>query len=135
MKVITALLFSIVLAVPSLAEEGAKKTIVAAIDADGIQRVQMTGGDYFFTPNMVVVKVSVPVELSVKKEAGVAPHDIVMESPDAGMNFSVSLGTEPKTVRFTPTKTGKYPFFCTQRFLFFKSHRDRGMEGVIEVVE
>lgn len=132
---ITVLFLAIVLAVPVLAEEGAKKAVVAAIDADGIQRVQMTGGDYFFTPNRVVVKVNVPVELSVKKESGVAPHDIVMEASDAGMNFSVSLGTEPKTVRFTPTKTGKYPFFCTQRFLFFKSHRDRGMEGVIEVVE
>lgn len=63
------------------------------------------------------------------------PHNIVMTSPEAGMAFDLPLATEPKTITFTPTKTGTYPFYCTKRFLFFPDHRAKGMEGVIEVME
>jgi hypothetical protein len=41
----------------------------------------------------------------------------------------------PKVIKFAPTKTGIYPFFCDKKFLMFKSHRERGMEGTLEVVE
>jgi plastocyanin len=58
-----------------------------------------------------------------------------MKSPDAGMEFDLSLREEPQTVRFTPTKTGVYPFYCGKKLLFFESHREKGMEGAIEVVE
>lgn len=119
----------------SCAEDPAKKTFTAAIDADGIQRAQVSGGDFFFDPNHIIVKVNVPVELSVRKTSGIAPHDIAMDSPEAGMKFSTGFGREAKIISFTPTKTGSFPFSCTKRFLFFKSHKDRGMEGVIEVVE
>jgi plastocyanin domain-containing protein len=58
----------------------------------------------------------------------------VIHEPDAGIDINESMGKEPK-VTFTPKKVGKYPFYCDKRFLFFKSHRERGMEGVLEVVE
>jgi plastocyanin domain-containing protein len=117
------------------AAEPAEKRFVATIDADGVQRVQMTGGEYYFDPNVVVVKVNVPVELHVKKAGGVAPHDIVLKAPEAGIDFAEDLGSEVKVIRFTPTKVGNYTFECTNRFLFFKSHKDQGMHGVLEVVE
>ncbi len=117
------------------AEEGEEKRVVATVDADGVQRVEVLGGSYFFDPNTIVVKVNVPVELSVKKEGGMAPHNIVMEEPDAGMEFEESMGTDPKIIKFTPTKIGTYSFTCEKRLLFFKSHKDRGMKGVLEVVE
>ncbi len=121
----------------SFAEEAVKeKTIFnAAVDKDGVQKVEIVGGEFFFEPGHIIVKVNVPVEMSVRKKGGVAPHDIVIEAPEAGINIKESLGKEPKVIKFTPTKTGKYPFYCTKKFLFFKSHRDRGMEGVLEVVE
>ncbi len=112
-----------------------EKRLIATVDADGVQRVSVLGGSYFFDPNTIVVKVNVPVELKIRKEPGVAPHDIILKAPEAGVDFSESLSTEPKVIHFTPTKAGKYPFACDKRFLFFKSHKDRGMEGVLEVVE
>jgi plastocyanin len=81
------------------------------------------------------LKVNVPVELSVSREPGIASHDIVMKSPEAGMDFAEGLGMEPKTIKFTPTKTGKFPFYCSKKVPFFSSHKERGMEGVIEVIE
>lgn len=107
----------------------------AAIDADGVQRVEIVGGGYFYTPDHVVVKVNVPVELKVRKEGGIVPHDLVIDAPDAGITVSEKLSGEPKVIRFTPTKVGKYPFYCSKKPPFFKSHRDKGMEGVLEVVE
>jgi plastocyanin len=50
-------------------------------------------------------------------------------------NIDEQISTEPKIIKFTPTKTGKFPFYCDKKLLFFKSHRERGMEGIIEVTE
>jgi plastocyanin domain-containing protein len=116
-------------------EKFVEKKYVATIDSDGVQRVSIVGGSYFFDPNVIIVKVNVPVELSVKKESGITPHTIALSAPEAGINFKEDLSTTPKIIRFTPTQTGSYPFECTQRFLFFKSHKDRGMHGILEVVQ
>lgn len=51
------------------------------------------------------------------------------------MDFEVSLTTEPKVVKFTPTKSGRYPFYCSKKLLIFESHEEKGMKGVLEVVE
>jgi plastocyanin len=112
-----------------------EKRFVAAVDADGTQRVRIMGGEYYFRPEIVVVKVNVPVELTIQKEAGITPHNITLKAPEAGITIDEDLSSEPKVIRFTPTKTGTYPFECTKRFLFFKSHKERGMHGVLEVVE
>jgi len=119
------------------AEEKPKevKIFKAAIDKDGVQRVEILGGGYFFNPDRIIVKVNVPVELKLRKEAGVVPHDIVMKSPEAGIDFRISMHEEPQIIRFTPNKPGVYPFYCSKKLLFFESHREKGMEGILEVVE
>ena len=139
---IFAMLFSATLVVSfslslALGEGKAKeeKPFTASMDKDGVQRVELVGGDYFFNPSHIIVKVKVPVELKVKKEGGIVPHDLVMKSPEAGMEFKLTLHEEPQIIRFTPTKTGSYPFYCDKKLLFFESHREKGMEGTLEVVE
>ncbi len=111
-----------------------EKRLVATVGSDGIQHVEITGGEYYFDPNYIVVKVNVPVELKAKKTGGFIPHDVVVKAPDAGIDFKLDLKKEDKAVTFTPTKVGKYDMVCDERFLFFKSHKDRGMYGYIEVV-
>ncbi len=122
----------LVLAINAQAAE--EKTFVASVGADGVQRVSITAGSYFFDPNHITVKANTRVELTVTKGGGITPHDIEMKSPEAGMEFSEGLGTTPKKISFTPTTPGSYPFFCGKKSPFGKSHRERGMEGVIEVV-
>ena len=116
-------------------EQHAGKRFVATIDKDGYQRVEMTAGEYYFDPSDVVVKVNVPVELTIKKVGGITPHNLTMKAPEAGLDFAIDLSGEPKKVTFMATKTGTYPFECSKKLLFFKSHKDRGMHGVLEVVE
>lgn len=112
-----------------------KKVFKAGVDKDNIQRIEIVGGNYFFNPDHIIVKVNIPVELIIKKEPGIAPHDIVINAPEAGIDFKEDMGSEPKVVKFTPVKTGKYPIYCSKKFLFFESHRERGMEGTFEVIE
>jgi plastocyanin len=131
-------ILSIVLFVAGTAlaeDKPAEKRFVATIDKDGYQRVEMTAGEYYFDPAVVVVKVNVPVELTIKKAGGITPHNLVMKASEADLDFKVDLSSEPKKISFMATKTGSYPFECSKKLLFFKSHKERGMHGVLEVVE
>jgi len=119
--------------VVTFAQSG-KEVHVAKVDQDGVQRVRIGGGEYFFKPGHIIVKANVPVELLVSREAGIVPHNLVIKAPEAGIAVDEELGTEPKKIVFTPTAVGKYAFYCSNRLLFFASHRERGMEGVLEVV-
>jgi len=115
-----------------------EKKVITAIDADGVQRIEIAGGEYYFDPNYIVVKVNAPVEFKVKKAADSTffiPHNIIVKAPEAGMDFNIDLKKELATIKFTPTKVGKYPMYCDKKPPFGKSHRDKGMEGTIEVVE
>jgi len=109
--------------------------VYAVLGNDGVQRAELTGGDYYFKPRWLVLKINVPVELTVKKEPGFVPHNIVMDAPRAGMVFDVKFDKAGEVIMFTPTMTGTFEFYCTKKLLFFKSHRARGMEGIIEVVK
>lgn len=129
------------LAASALADESpapsppAETPYTATLSADGIQHVAITGGSYFFHPSHIIVKVNTPVELDVTLEQGIVPHTLVIRAPAAGMNVDEKLSTETKKISFTPTAVGEYAFYCRNRLLFFKSHRDKGMAGVLDVVE
>ncbi len=113
-----------------------KKLVRVLISPDNVQRVEITGGSSYFTPDYIIVKVNVPVEFSLKKDGSWLPHDFVMDEKEAGIEIDETLSAENTvTVRFTPRKTGSFPFYCTKKFLFFKSHRQKGMEGTLEVTE
>jgi plastocyanin len=103
-------------------------------DADGVQRLTMIVDSYFYKPDHVVVRVGLPVELTLISQTTLTPHNFVMKEPDAGVviNKDVPAG-ETVTVRFTATKPGTYPFYCDRKLLFFKSHREKGMEGILSV--
>jgi len=126
------IIFGIFLASASMGEKSAYK---AGIDSDGVQRIEVLAGGYFFNPDHIIVSVNIPVELKIKKEAGIVPHAFVIKEPGAGIDINESLSTEPKVIRFTPKKVGKYTFYCDKKLLFFESHRKKGMAGILEVTE
>lgn len=132
LKFFIASLFLLILFIADSAV-GQEEPFIASVGDDGIQRVEILGGSYFYKPDYIVVKVNVPVEISIKKEPGIVPHNIVVNAPEAGIDINESISSEPKVIRFTPQKPGKYPFYCDKRLLFFKNHREKGMEGTFEV--
>jgi plastocyanin len=137
-KCIILFVTALLLVAPSLCLSAEEKLYRATVESDGVQRVEVTGGSYFFNPNHIIVKMGVPVELKVRKESGFVPHNIVAKSPEAGVEFDESIDSDKaKVIRFTPTKAGTYPFFCSKKvplLFFLASHREKGMEGTIEVV-
>lgn len=115
------------------ADASGEETHRAAIAADGVQRVRIEGGSYFFKPRRVIVKSNVPVELAVSVGRSLIPHSFVIQAPETGIAVDESLSSQTKTIRFTPTAAGSYPFYCRNRLLFLESHREKGMEGVLVV--
>jgi plastocyanin domain-containing protein len=103
-------------------------------DADGVQRVRLVAGSYFFKPNHIIVKANVPVELTASRESGITPHDLVIRAEEAGINVKEDLGSDPKKIAFTPTRPGKFPIYCSKKLPFMAGHREKGMEGILEVV-
>lgn len=106
----------------------------APLDADGVQRVRIVGGSYFFRPERIAARAGQPLEITLQLEPGIVPHRFVLEGPDGKPLAEVAMGSEARTLRLT-LPAGDYPFFCPNRLLGFKSHRERGMAGVLEVRE
>lgn len=108
---------------------------VARMDSDGVQRVRLVGGSHYFQPAHIVVRAGIPVELQARREYGLTPHSLVIRSAELGIEIEAQLDTEGQVVRFTPQVPGRVEFYCDEQLLFFRSHRERGMAGVLEVVE
>jgi plastocyanin len=130
--ILTILAFPFILVTTGSATD---EKFIVPVDEDGIQRVEMLAGSYYYKPKNLVVKKDIAVEILISKEAGMAPHNFVLASPDAAIDISEELSGESKRITFTPKKAGIFKFYCTKRFLFFQSHRDHGMEGTLEVLE
>jgi hypothetical protein len=81
----------------------------AAIRAAVVQRVAISvkGG---FTPDIVIARVGVPVQLTFTRQESVACSERVMV-PDFGRSAYLPTG-EPVELEFTPRRPGKYGFQC-----------------------
>ncbi len=130
---ILILLFTLFLGFAAASSAG--EVFTATPGPDGVQRVKIIGGSYFFKPSRIILKRGVPVEIKVKKERGIIPHNFVLKSVgEDGKDIRVSLKSKTqRVIKFTPKKTGTIKFFCDKKFLFFINHRKKGMEGTLEV--
>ena len=105
----------------------------ASAGADGVQRVTIVGGTYFFHPARITARANQPLEITLSIESGVIPHRFVLDGPDGKHLADVPLSTNAQVIHLT-LKTGDYVFYCPNRLLWFKSHRERGMAGVLQVL-
>ncbi len=104
------------------------------LDSDGIQRAVVEADSYEFSPRHLVVQAGKPVELTVKSVTVLVPHNFLIDDPKSGLAIreEISAGQTVK-ITFTPTVPGSFAIYCDKKLLFFKSHREKGMEGVLEV--
>lgn len=120
----------------TLQAEGGAESVVLKRDPDGIQRGTLILDSYRYEPNHLVVGAGAPVELVLTSVTLLIPHNFVLRDLDAGLNVSEEVGAgDTATVRFLPSKPGLYTFYCDKKLLFFPSHREKGMEGLLEVRE
>jgi plastocyanin len=117
-----------------LSDVAARDELILAPDADGVQRVTMTADSYAYKPDRLAVRAGVPVEITLTSLTTFTPHNFVLKDSEAGLTINQDIGAgETVKVRFTPTKPGLYTFYCDKKLLFFKSHREKGMEGQLRV--
>ena len=102
--------------------------------ADGVQRASVEADSYSFIPGHLVVKAGKPVELTVRSLTWLVPHNLIIDDPRSGLTIREEIPAGGSvTVKFTPAVAGTFAIYCDQKLLFFKSHREKGMEGTLEV--
>ncbi|MEZ0361587.1 MAG: cupredoxin domain-containing protein [Hydrogenobacter sp.] len=127
------LLFIFVNTVFAIQHERVEKKYIAHIDTDGVQRVNIKAGSYYFDPNYIVIKANIPAELIIVRESAVTPHDFVLKINSTLIKEDITKkGTK---IRFTPTETGKFEFYCDKKLPLFPSHKEKGMWGIIEIIK
>jgi uncharacterized cupredoxin-like copper-binding protein len=72
--------------------------------------------------------------LTLKSVTTLIPHNFIIKDPAGGLSVEqdVSAG-KTATVKFTPMQSGTFPIYCDKRLWPLPSHRDKGMEGKLEV--
>jgi plastocyanin len=104
------------------------------LDPDGVQRAVVEADSYEFIPQHLVMKAGKPVELIVKSVTWVVPHNVIIDDPRSGLKIREEVPAgESLTIKFTPTVPGSFAIYCDKKLPFFKSHREKGQEGVLEV--
>jgi heme/copper-type cytochrome/quinol oxidase subunit 2 len=107
---------------------------VVPVEADGVQRATVVLDSYSYEPADLVVEAGTPVELTLKSVTIITPHNFIIKDLAPGLSVEQDVGAgKTVTVKFTPSHPGVFPIYCDKKLPFFPSHRDKGMEGKLEV--
>ncbi|MGD8854013.1 MAG: cupredoxin domain-containing protein [Gammaproteobacteria bacterium] len=98
------------------------------------QSIVVEMGDYRFSPDEIHVQAGETVQLELTNTDLLTPHNFSLQREEAGLDLDVDVDPgETKLVDVKPLKPGSYTFYCNKKLLFFKSHREHGMEGTLVV--
>lgn len=103
-------------------------------DSDGVQRTTVILDSYSYEPAHLIVEKGKRVELTLKSVTILTPHNFIVKDPAGSLSVEqdVSAG-KTAVLKFTPTQAGTFPIYCDKRLWPLPSHRDKGMEGILEV--
>ena len=104
------------------------------VDADGVQRTTVILDSYSYAPAHLILEKGKPVEFTLKSVTTLTPHNFIIKDPAGSLAVEqdVSAG-KTATLKFTPMQSGTFPIYCDKRLWPLPSHRDKGMEGKLEV--
>lgn len=89
---------------------------------------------YSIKPDKITVKTGEPVILKVKNEASFLPHNLVIKAPQAGVDIKIDVSAgKTGEASFTPTQPGHYEIICDKTPPIGKSHKEKGMHGLLVV--
>jgi heme/copper-type cytochrome/quinol oxidase subunit 2 len=108
--------------------------VVIPMTADGVQRATVTLDSYSYNPDHLIVEAGKPVELTLTSVTTIIPHNFIIKDPTGRLSVEQDVRAgKTVTITFTPTQPGIFPIYCDKRLWPFPSHRDKGMEGKLEV--
>jgi plastocyanin len=82
----------------------------------------------------LIVEAGKPVELTLISVTTFTPHNFIIKDSAGSLSVEqdVSAG-KTVTITFTPPQPGIFSIYCDKRLWPLPSHRDKGMEGKLEV--
>ena len=96
--------------------------------------IEVTLDSYTIKPDKITVKVGEPVLLKVKNEASFLPHNLVIKSPQAGVDIKIDVSAgKTGEASFTATQPGSYEIICDKSPPIGKNHKEKGMHGMLIV--
>ncbi|MGM0593485.1 MAG: cupredoxin domain-containing protein [Pseudomonadota bacterium] len=105
-----------------------------AYAAEPVRTVSITMGDYAYMPETIRVHAGETITLNFTNNDSITPHNFILKHKDYGLDVELDVAAgEDESVTITPTTPGRYSYYCDKQLLFFKSHRERGMEGTLLV--
>ncbi|MBH0181377.1 MAG: quinol oxidase [Nitrospira sp.] len=100
------------------------------VGSNGVQRVSVILDSYTFRPSHVIVEAGKPVEVTLTSGTMLTPHNFIIDA----LSVKEEVGAGKTVVlTFTPTQPGTFPFYCDKRLWPLPSHREKGMEGILNV--
>jgi plastocyanin len=127
--------FTMVVACPVIAaEQAARASVTAELGLDGVQRATLILDSYSYTPAHLIVQAGKPVELTLRSVTTLVPHNFILRDPALGLDIQKDVAAgKTEIVSFTPTRPGTVTFYCDRRLWPLPSHRDKGMEGTLDI--
>jgi heme/copper-type cytochrome/quinol oxidase subunit 2 len=108
--------------------------LLVPVSADGAQRATVTLDSYSYTPNHLIVEAGKPVVLTLTSVTTMIPHNFIIKDPAGNLSVEQDLSAgKTVIITFTPAQPGTFPIYCDKRLWPLPSHRDKGMEGKLEV--
>jgi heme/copper-type cytochrome/quinol oxidase subunit 2 len=108
--------------------------VVIPVAADGVQRATVTLDSYSYTPNHLIVEAGKPVVLTLTSVTTIIPHNFIIKDPAGSLSVEQDVRAgKTVIITFTPNQPGIFPIYCDKRLWPLPSHRDKGMEGKLEV--
>jgi plastocyanin len=98
------------------------------------QVIEVKLDSYSIAPERITVKANQPVTLKVTNAASFIPHNLVIKAPEAGIDVRIDLRAgKTGEATFTPTKAGSYEMLCDKEPPIGKTHKEKGMHGMLIV--
>lgn len=109
---------------------------MAATGKDGVQRVNIRCGPDFFDPRHIVVRLNVPVALSISTTQNLSAHSFVIgRSGNSAIRADKpALTPTPKSVTFTPDTVGDFPLACQDDSGSADATLQKAKQGVLTVI-
>ena len=99
-------------------------------DQDKTKVIDVKLGDYKYMPGDIQLVVQQPVILRLTNTDLMTPHNFIIEYDSDGLDTNVDVSPgDTVEVHLMPLVAGTHTFYCSKKFLFLDSHREKGMEG------
>ena len=103
-------------------------------DQNGVQRVKIVLNSYFYSPNEIIIQANKPVLIELENQSFLTPHNFVLDNAKVGLQHAINVSAgDTVNLQLLLNSPGRYTFYCNKQLLFFPSHNEEGMEGVLEV--